>query len=163
MNLNSLRDVFHSQLKDMYAAEKQVAEALPLLMDAASSNALKGYFVYHLSVTQEQFETVRDMLDRMGVNPGNTKCEAIEGLIEETRDLIEEAIDPDARDAGLICMAQKAEHYEIATYGSLRTWALILGETDVARTLQRMLDQEYDADNTLDQLAEGYLNRQAKR
>ena len=161
MNLNNLRDVFHGQLKDMYSAEKQLTEALPDMVKAASSNELKQSFEHHLTVTQKQMETVRQILDRMDVNPGSTKCDAMEGLIKEARDMAKEKGDPDARDAGIICAAQKVEHYEIATYGSLRTWARLLGEEETAETLQTLLDEEYEADNKLDKLAEGYLNRQA--
>lgn len=161
MNLDNLRDVFHEQLKDMFSAEKQLTEALPEMVKAASSKELKQAFEEHLSVTRQQMETVRQLLDQMDINPGNTKCEAMEGLISEAQDMAKTKGDNDARDAGLICAAQKVEHYEIATYGSLRTWARIIGEEDVAETLQTILDQEYDADNKLDDLAEGYLNQEA--
>ena len=161
MNLNNLRDVFHEQLKDMYSAEKQLTEAIPTLMKAASAPELKQAFEEHLEVTKRQLETVRQILDSMDVNPGSTKCEAMEGLVKEASDMAKKDGDKDARDAGIICAAQKAEHYEIATYGSLRTWAVVLGEHDIAEKLQALLDQEYDADNTLDKLAEQYINREA--
>jgi len=162
MNLDNLRDVFVEQLKDMYSAEKQLAEALPKMVEAASSPDLKQAFEHHLQVTNKQKETVSQILDQLEVNPGNTKCEAMEGLVAEASDMAEKDGDAEARDAGIICAAQKAEHYEIATYGSLRTWAIVLGEHDIAETLQKLLDEEYDADNTLDKLAEGYINRQAE-
>jgi ferritin-like metal-binding protein YciE len=97
----------------------------------------------------------------MGVNPGSKKCAAMEGLIEEGSEMAKEDGDADVRDAGLICAAQKVEHYEIATYGSLRTWARTLGDEDAANVLQTILDEEYDADNLLDKLAEGYMNVEA--
>lgn len=162
MNLDNLRDVFHAQLKDMYSAEKQLTEALPDLAKAAKSPELQKAFESHLEETKHHMETVRQILDDMGVNPGSTKCDAMEGLVEEARDMASKDGDRDARDAGIICAAQKAEHYEIATYGSLCTWAKMLGEDKVAETLQNLLDQEYDADNKLDKLAEGYLNEKAK-
>lgn len=161
MNLDNLRDVFHEQLKDMYSAEKQLSEALPKLIEAASASELKRAFEEHLAVTEQQLETVRQLLDDMDVNPGNVKCDAMEGLVEEASDMAKKEGDKDARDAGIICAAQKAEHYEIATYGSLRTWARVLGEEQVAETLQNLLDQEYDADNTLGKLAESYINQAA--
>jgi ferritin-like metal-binding protein YciE len=154
--------VFHEQLKDMYSAEKQLTEALPDMVKAASSSELKTAFQNHLEVTRRQMETVRQILDEMEVNPGNKKCVAMEGLIEEGSDMAKKKGDKDARDAGLICAAQKVEHYEIATYGSLRTWARLLGYNDYAERLQQVLDEEYNADNLLDDLAEGYLNQQAK-
>lgn len=161
MNLDNLRDVFHEQLKDMYSAEKQLSEALPKLVQAASAPELKQAFQEHLAVTQQQMETVRQLLDDIDVNPGNVKCDGMEGLIKEANDMAEKKGDKDARDAGIICAAQKAEHYEIATYGSLRTWARVLGEDHMAETLQTLLDQEYNADNTLGKLAERYINQEA--
>jgi ferritin-like metal-binding protein YciE len=131
------------------------------MVKAASAADLKQAFEHHLDVTQQQLETVRQLLDQMEVNPGNKKCAAMEGLIEEADEMAKEKGDASARDAGLICAAQKVEHYEIATYGSLRTWARILGEEETAKTLQSILDQEYEADNTLDKIAEGYLNQKA--
>ena len=161
MNLNSLRDVFYAQLKDMYSAEKQLTEALPTMIDAASAPELVQAFEQHLEVTQRQLETVHQLLRDMNVNPGSKKCEAMEGLIAEGSEMANKDGDPDARDAGLICAAQKVEHYEIATYGTLRTWARVLGEHAAAETLQQLLDEEYEADDTLTTLAEGYLNKQA--
>jgi ferritin-like metal-binding protein YciE len=161
MDINNLRDVFHEQLKDMYSAEKQLTESLPKLAKAASAPELKQAFQRHLEVTRQHLETVRQILNHMDVNPGNAHCEAMAGLIEEASEMANKDGDPDARDAGIICAAQKAEHYEIATYGSLRTWAQVLGETDVADTLQSVLDEEYEANDLLDSLAEGYINQQA--
>lgn len=163
MNLDNLRDVFHEQLKDMYSAEKQLSEALPTLIDAASTPELKQALKDHHGVSEKQLETVRQLLDDMGVNPGNTKCEAMEGLVKEARGMANKDGDADARDAGIICAAQKAEHYEIATYGSLRTWARVLGEDAIADTLEKLLDEEYEADRTLTDLAEGYINQDANR
>lgn len=161
MNMNNLRDLFHEQLKDMYSAEKQLVEALPKMVKAASAQELKDAFQHHYEVTQHQFERVRNLLDRMDVNPGNKKCAAMEGLVEEGNEMAKQKGDADARDAGLIAAAQKVEHYEIATYGSLRTWARTLGDEDAANVLQAILDEEYEADNKLDKLAEGYLNVEA--
>jgi ferritin-like metal-binding protein YciE len=115
----------------------------------------------HLEVTQDQLQTVHQLLSSMNVNPTSTVCKAMESLIQEGSDMAKKEGDADARDAGLICAAQKVEHYEIATYGSLRTWAKVLGEHDAAMTLQILLDEEYEADNILDRLAEDYLNPQA--
>lgn len=162
MSLDNLRDLFHEQLKDVYSAEKQLTEALPKMVKAARDKKLQDAFQHHLNITERQFQRVRQLLDDMDINPGNKKCKAMEGLIEEGTEMVKEDGDATARDAGLICAAQKVEHYEIATYGSLRTWAKMLGHTDVADILQEILDEEYDADNTLDKLAEGYLNRAAK-
>lgn len=161
MNLDNLRDVFYAQLKDMYSAEKQLSELLPELAQASSSEKLQRAFEFHHAETERQMTTLHAIMDSMGVNPGNTKCEAMEGLVKEARDMASKDGDADARDAGIICAAQKAEHYEIATYGSLRTWALLLEEEEAAKQLQALLDQEYEADNALDKLAETYLNERA--
>ncbi len=161
MNLDNLRDVFHGQMKDIYSAEKQLVEAMPALMEAASNSELKALIKKHYEETQAQYDTVRQLLDDMDVNPGNAKCDAMEGLIKEAKDMASQKGDNDARDAGIICAAQKIEHYEIATYGSLRAWARILGETKVAETLDELLDQEYDADNAMGTIAEGWLNEEA--
>lgn len=161
MNLDNLRDVFHEQLKDMYSAEKQLTEAMPELIQASSSSKLKKAFESHLEETKHHMETVREILDKMDVNPGSTKCDAMEGLVKEARAMAKKDGDKDARDAGIICAAQKAEHYEIATYGSLRAWARILGETDIANTLNELLDQEYEADDKLSKIAETWLNEKA--
>lgn len=161
MNLDNLRDTFHEQLKDIYSAEKQLTEALPKMVKAASDRKLHDAFQKHYETTQSQLERVRALLDSMDVNPGNKKCVAMEGLVKEGEEMAKQDGDATARDAGLIAAAQKVEHYEIATYGSLRSWAKALGETEAAKILQTILDEEYDADNTLDKLAEGYLNKDA--
>ncbi len=162
MDLKSLRDVFNEQLKDMYSAEKQLAELLPELAKAASSPELKQAFEQHLQVTEGHVEIIQNLLSQMGVNPGNKKCEAMEGLTKEARSMCKEKGDKDARDAGLIAAAQKTEHYEIATYGSLRTWATVLGETEASDTLQEVLDDEYTANTLLTEIAESYVNQRAQ-
>jgi ferritin-like metal-binding protein YciE len=161
VNLDNLRDLYHEQLKDVYSAEKQLVDALPKLAEAASAPELRQAFERHLELTQRHFELVRGLLDRLDVNPGNKKCVGMEGLIEEGDEMAKQKGDADARDAGLVAAAQKVEHYEIATYGTLRTWAKMLGDNDAASMLQEILDEEYEADNKLDKLAEGFLNRQA--
>lgn len=161
MKFDNLYDVYAEQLKDMYSAEKQLTEALPKMMEAASATELKNAFRNHLEQTQSQLERVRQILDEMDVNPGNKVCVAMEGLIKEADHMVKKEGDSDARDAALICAAQKVEHYEIATYGSLRTWANLLGRTHTADVLQTILDEEYDADNHLDKLAQRHLNEQA--
>jgi len=161
MDLNNLRDVFHEQLKDIYSAEKQLTEALPKMAKAASAPKLKEAFRDHLKVTEHQVERIHQLLSSLGVNPGNKKCKAMEGLIEEGDEMAKNDGDGEARDVGLICAAQKVEHYEIATYGSLRTWASILEYREAAEMLQEILDEEYEADTKLNWLAEGHLNRKA--
>lgn len=155
MTLNSLKDVYIEQLKDMYSAEKQLTEALPKMVDAASTSKLSSAFSEHLAETETHMEAVRVILDSLGENPTSTKCKAMEGLIEEGNEIAKEEGDPQAIDAALIVAAQKVEHYEIATYGSLTTFASSLGYEKEARILQGILDQEYEADQKLDDIALG--------
>ncbi len=159
MSLNSLKDVYIAQLKDMYSAEKQLSEALPKMVDAASNSDLQTAFKNHLSQTEMHMETVRSLLYEMDENPTSTKCKAMAGLIEEGSEIAKENGDADARDAALIVAAQKVEHYEIATYGGLRTFANSLGYEKAAQTLQAVLDQEYAADQKLDNLAMGLYGK----
>jgi ferritin-like metal-binding protein YciE len=155
MSLNTLQDVYQEQLKDMYSAEKQLVEALPKMVQAASSPALKKAFEVHLEKTKSHYEWVHDILQEMDVNPTNTKCEAMEGLIAEGDEIATMRGNADAKDAALIVAAQKVEHYEIASYGSLRAMAYTLGYEQATETLQSILDEEYEADQELDNLAEG--------
>jgi ferritin-like metal-binding protein YciE len=161
MKLDNLRDVYHEQLKDMYSAEKQLVEALPKMMEAASQEELKMAISNHLEQTKGHMERVKQLLDNAGMNPGRKKCKAMEGLIEEGDEMAKQKGDKDARDVGIIAAAQKVEHYEIASYGTLRSWAQLLGEQQAATVLNGILDEEYDTDKLLSKLAEGYMNQQA--
>lgn len=162
MKVNNLRDVFVEQLKDVYSAEKQLIDALPKMVSAASAPDLKELFENHLEQTRRQCEDVRRVLEALGANPGNKICKAMRGLIEEASEMAEADGDPHARDAGIVAAAQKVEHYEIATYGSLTAWSKTISEPYIAALLQDILNEEYDADNKLDRIAEGHLNRQAE-
>lgn len=162
MSLNNLQDLYIEQLKDAYSAEKQLTEALPKMVQAASASELKQAIEHHLQVTEQHLEHVHALLQALDSNPGNKVCKAMQGLIEEGDEMAKEDGDPDARDAGIIAAAQKVEHYEIATYGSLHTWAQQLGYNDAAQQLQQILDQEYEADETLTSLAESQVNVEAQ-
>ncbi len=155
MNMQSLRDVYVHQLKDMYSAEKQLTEALPKMEKAANSPKLRTAFQNHLRKTEGHMQKVQSILDELDENPTSTKCKAMEGLIEEGNEIAKERGDADAKDAALIVAAQKVEHYEIASYGGLRTFAKTLGFNKAAETLQSILDEEYEADQELDNLAMG--------
>jgi ferritin-like metal-binding protein YciE len=155
MSLYSLKDLYIEQLKDMYSAEKQLTEALPKMVKAANTNKLSTAFADHLEETKGHMETVRAILDELDENPTSTKCKAMEGLVEEGSEILKERANSDVRDAALIVAAQKVEHYEIATYGSLRTFAESLGYKTAALQLQEILNQEYAADQQLDDLAIG--------
>ena len=153
--MNSLYDLYVEQLKDAYSAEKQAAEALPKMAEAASTPELQQAFEHHLTETQAQLEMVREILDNLDENPTSKVCKAMQGLVEEGSEIIKEDGSPKVKDAALILAAQKIEHYEIATYGGLRAYARMLGHNDAAKTLNQILDQEYAEDQKLDQLAEG--------
>ena len=161
MNLQTLRDAYHEQLKDMYSAEKQLTEALPKMLEAANSPDLKRAIQEHLTVTERQLQRVSRLLESSNMSAGSKKCKAMEGLIEEASEILKKDGDKDARDAAIIAAAQKVEHYEIASYGTLRSWAMTIGERDAASILQEILDEEYLADKTLTGIAESHLNRQA--
>lgn len=163
MKIDSLMDLYTSELQDIYNAEKQIAKALPKMRDAATSPELRTAFEDHLEITERQAERIESILEGMSVKPGGKTCEAMKGIISEGEHLMKNGRDEDALDAGLIVAAQKVEHYEIATYGSLRTFARMLGREADARQLQETLDEEKEADATLTGLAEAFVNRDATR
>jgi ferritin-like metal-binding protein YciE len=168
MKLKSLHDVYVHELKDLYSAEKQITEALPQMVEAASDKSLKDAFSHHLKQTQTHLQRVRQILDEIDVNPGNIKCEGMEGLLKEGEDVIKTAGGRAAKDAALISAAQRVEHYEMAAYGSARTYANLLGYSDAANMLQKTLDEEGAADKKLTELAEGGflsegINEEAQR
>ncbi|MDT8304827.1 MAG: ferritin-like domain-containing protein [Anaerolineae bacterium] len=155
MKLNALYDLYITELKDMYSAEKQLVEALPDMASAASTPELRQAFESHLDQTRRHYELVRGILDELDENPGNKVCKGMQGILEEGSEVAKQEGRPKARDAALILSAQKAEHYEIAVYGGLRAYASTLGYDDAAATLNEILDDEYNADQNLDDLAEG--------
>ena len=159
--MRTLSDLFEHELKDLYSAEKQLVEALPKMVEAASDSKLQKAFSDHLEETKTQFERIHSICEEMDINPGNTKCEAMEGLIKECEGMIKEDASSDVKDAGLIACAQRVEHYEISGYGTAVRFAKELGLRDIAKKLQTTLDEEYDADNKLNNLAEGRLNQEA--
>lgn len=154
MKLESLRDLFVDELKDLYSAENQLLKALPKMAKAASSSELQAAFEEHLEVTQGQVQRLEKVFKKLGVSPKGKKCKAMEGLIEEGKELLEEDAEPAVLDAALIAAAQKVEHYEIAGYGTVRTYARMLGHEDAASLLQQTLDEEGEADKKLTELSE---------
>lgn len=168
MNLNTLHDVYVHQLKDLYSAEKQIVEALPKMAKAASADELRKAFQEHLRQSETHLERVRQILDDLDENPGSTKCDGMEGLIMEGEETIKTAGKPAAKDAMLISAAQRVEHYEMAAYGSVRTYANLLGYSDAADVLQLTLNEEGETDEKLTMLAQGGMlnggiNQKAKR
>ena len=141
-------------MADVYDAEKQILKALPKMVKAAKHEELKDAFETHLQETERQVERLEEVFGMLEEKPRAKKCKAMQGLIKEGEELIKE----DVGDAGLICAAQKIEHYEIATYGSLASWARLLEEEDAADLLEETLDEEKSADEKLTQVAESAIN-----
>jgi len=160
--MKTLKDLFEHELKDLYSAEKQLTEALPKMVKAASDKKLQKAFSDHLDETKDHFERMKSVCEKLSINPTSTKCKAMEGLIEECEGMIKEDADKEVKDAGLIACAQRVEHYEISGYGTAVRFAKELGHNDIAKELQKTLDQEYNADGHLNDMAEDRLNRKAK-
>jgi ferritin-like metal-binding protein YciE len=158
MALESLHDLYVEELRDLYNAENQLLKALPRMAKAASHEELKAAFTEHLDVTRGQVERLERIFNDLGVKAKGKKCDAMEGLIEEARDLMAEDAEPSVLDAALIAAAQKVEHYEMAGYGCVRTFARLLGYGEAADLLQETLDEEGEADKTLTELAETIVN-----
>jgi ferritin-like metal-binding protein YciE len=155
MELDNLKNLFIDQLKDLKDAENQLAKALPKMAKTASSPELQRAFEEHLEQTKTHLQRVEQVLEEVAGNSRGKKCKAMEGLIEEGTELMKEKADPEVMDAGLIAAAQKVEHYEIASYGTARTYADLLGLDRAAQVLQETLDEEGETDKRLTRLAEG--------
>jgi len=161
MAIKSMDDLFLEEIKDLYDAEKQLVKALPKMAKAADSDELRQGFQEHLDQTKGHVDRLEKVFDIMGKKASGKKCEAMQGLIEEGNDVIEEIDASPLRDAALIAAAQKVEHYEIAAYGSCRTFAEILGRSDAAELLEQTLEEEKTTDEKLTELAEGMINEEA--
>lgn len=161
MEIDSLRKLFVDELKDLYSAEKQLVQALPKMAKKASNEQLRRAFEEHLRVTEGQVERLERVFQVLDKPARAKKCKAMEGLIEEGKEMMGEDMDPEVMDAALISIAQKVEHYEIASYGTVRTWAELMGESEAAKLLQQTLDEEGEADKKLTQLAETSINVEA--
>ncbi|MDY0781104.1 ferritin-like domain-containing protein [Tenacibaculum sp. IB213877] len=159
--MRTLQDLFEHEIKDLYSAEKQMLEALPKMVKATSDKKLQKAFSDHLEETKKQFDAVHSICDELDINPTSTKCKAMEGLIKECDGMIKEDAVADVKDAGLIACAQRIEHYEISGYGTAVRFAKELGHNTIARKLQDILNQEYNADNLLDKIAENRVNEKA--
>ena len=159
--MNTLEDLYMDLLKDLYSAEKQLVKALPKLVKAAHSEDLQRAFNEHLSQTEGHVERIERIVSDLNGSPRGKKCVGMEGIIEESSELMKENIEPDVLDAGLIAAAQRAEHYEIAGYGAARTWARRLGYHDASQLLQQTLDEEAMANEKLTQIAESHVNVEA--
>ena len=162
MELQTLQDLYVEELKDLYSAEKQLVKALPRMAKNATNPQLKQAFTKHLQETEGHVDRLEQIFEMLGARAGGKKCVGMEGLIEEAKELLEEDSGEEALDAGLISKAQHVEHYEIAGYGTVRTYARQLGLEDHARLLQQTLDEEAKTDKLLTQLAESSVNVDAQ-
>lgn len=159
--LKSLEPLMVDELRDLLDAEKQLTRALPKLAKAASSPDLRAAFEEHLRQTEDHIDRLNEVFDLVGAPARGKKCVGLQGVIEEGQETIEEAEEGAVRDAALIASAQKAEHYEMAAYGTVRTWANILGHNEAARLLEQTLEDEKTADRKLSEIAEGLVNPMA--
>lgn len=161
MKLKTLQDLYVDQLKDLFNAENQLLKALPKMAKAATSPQLSAAFTEHLAETKIQIERLETIFTELEVSPKGKTCKAMAGLLEEGAEAISEDADPCVRDAALIAAAQRVEHYEMAGYGCVRTFARLLGHEDATELLQTTLDEEGSADKKLTELAESIINIEA--
>ena len=162
MKLETLKDLYIHELKDLYSAEKQIIKALPKMVKAATNKQLAAGFKEHFEQTKEHVARLEKILTSHDESIRGPKCEGMEGLLKEGEEMIEEDAEDEVRDAGLIAAAQRVEHYEMAGYGSARTYAELLGDPDAAQLLQTTLTEESDTDKKLTNLAKSVINIRAK-
>jgi ferritin-like metal-binding protein YciE len=154
MEMTSLRDLFIEELRDLYSAENQLLKALPKMAKGASSKQLQNGFQKHLKQTEVHVSRLEKIFEGLDVSPKGKKCKAMEGLVAEGDETLSEDAEPEVKDAALIAAAQRVEHYEIAGYGCVRTYANLLGNKKAATLLQQTLKEEGDTDKQLTKLAE---------
>ena len=157
----TLHDAFIDELRDSYDGEKQLTKALAKLAKAATSPQLREAFEAHLEETQGQIERLEQVFELLEEKARGKHCDGIAGIVEEGKSIMEEEFDETTMDACLIAAGQRAEHYEMAAYGTLVAWAKAMGHTEAAKLLQRTLDEEKAADKKLSRLAEGGINQGA--
>jgi ferritin-like metal-binding protein YciE len=157
--IDSLDTLLEEELKDIYDAEKQLTKALPKLAKKATAEELKAAFQQHLSQTEQHIERLEQVFEALELPARGKKCDGMKNLIKEGDEMMSEAEDDATRDAVMIAAAQKVEHYEIAAYGTMRTWANVLGHSEVAQLLEETLNEEKETDQTLTQIAESFVNQ----
>jgi ferritin-like metal-binding protein YciE len=163
MAMESLRDLYVEQLRDLYSAETQILKALPKMEETAKHPELRQAFSAHLRTTEEQVRRLETIFEDLGEKPSGHHCKGMEGLLKEGSEMMKEKGDSDVIDAGMIAAAQRVEHYEIAGYGCVRTYARMLGRASDERLLQQTLDEEGETDHSLTALAERVINIDAQR
>jgi ferritin-like metal-binding protein YciE len=161
MQVSTLNDLFVKELRDMYNGERQLVKALPKLAKKANSPDLQKAIEKHLGETKTQVDRLERAFELLAVSERGPVCKGIKGILEEGSDLLEETDEDDVLDAGLIASAQKVEHYEIASYGTLREYANVLGHSEIVVLLEKTLEEEKAADLKLSQLAEQGINAMA--
>jgi ferritin-like metal-binding protein YciE len=163
MELETLQDLYIHELKDLYSAEKQIIKALPKMAKAAKNDQLKAGFQLHLEETREHAVRLEKLLASHGQTTRGPKCKGMEGVLKEGDEMIEEEADEEVRDAGLIAAAQRVEHYEMAGYGCVRTYADLLGDKEGSKVLQQTLDEEAATDKKLTKVAKTAINIRAAK
>jgi ferritin-like metal-binding protein YciE len=163
MAMNSMQDLVSQKLQMIYDAENQALQAYPQMMGAISSRQLQQAFQQHMQETQQQVQRLDQLFQKMGMQPSSKPCIAMQGLIREGQQIIQEGGSPEVLDAAILAAAQAIEHHEIAAYGTARTLAQQLGMQDAARVLEQILDEEKKTDALLTQIAERSVNQQAKQ
>jgi ferritin-like metal-binding protein YciE len=161
MKVDNLQQLFVEQLRDLYDGEQQITEALPKLIEKASNPELKSALQEHLNITKQQISRLDSIFNKLDEEPSGESCKGMKGVIKEGDDLVSKADDPAVRDASIITSAQRVEHYEIAGYGTVKTYARQLGKNEVAKILEQILNEEKEADQKLNQIAES-VNIEAK-
>jgi ferritin-like metal-binding protein YciE len=161
MKLDNLKKLYIEELRDLYSAENQLLKALPKMAKGAASDELKQAFENHLEETEGHVERLEEIFEDLDESPKGKTCQAMKGLVEEGSEILEEEGEESVLDAGIIAAAQKVEHYEIASYGTVRTFAKLLGEKEAVKLLQQTLDEEGAADEKLNELAEDIVNPEA--
>jgi ferritin-like metal-binding protein YciE len=161
MKLNTLKQLYIEELRDLHSAENQLLKALPKVAKGASSEELKLAFENHLDQTKVHVERLEEIFERLDETPKGKTCQVMKGLVEEGSQILGEDGEESVLDAGIIAAAEKVEHYEIASYGTVRTFAQLLGEDEAAELLQETLDEEGEADKLLTQLAQEIVNPEA--
>lgn len=160
--MKNLEELLHHQIKDLYSGENQILDALTRMIDSAEDSELKEALKSHRQETVEQCGKLEEIAAKLGIDPSGEHCKGMAGILAEGDSLVgEEAEEADVRDAAIITACQRVEHYEMAGYGSARTYARRLGKDDIANVLQEILDQEQDADEKLTRIAEGHVNKEA--
>jgi ferritin-like metal-binding protein YciE len=161
MNLETLKELYVEELRDLYNAENQLIKALPKMAKGASSDELKEAFEKHLEQTKGHVQRLEQVFEELGEKTKGKTCQAMKGLIEEGSEILKADGEDSVLDAAIIVAAQKVEHYEIASYGSVRTFAQLLGQDKSAELLQQTLDEESEANELLNKLAEDIVNPEA--